>query len=171
MSDNTSIFGANKGLFIIIGAFVLLIVLYIFAPQVKFSCDRSKNVCSLTKSLPVIPIEVNKKYYKLDSIKSVDCRFRTTRRHDKNNRAEAFLADSVMTINVDGSDKEIFSSLVNQQKEYTKIEEEIEAYLKSSANSLEVSNPGNTVALIVLIIFAAGAAVEFYRHLQEQGAV
>ena len=37
MSDNTSIFGANKGLFIIIGAFVLLIVLYIFAPQVKFS--------------------------------------------------------------------------------------------------------------------------------------
>ena len=121
--------------------------------------------------MPVIPIEVNKKYYKLDSIKSVDCRFRTTRRHDKNNRAEAFLADSVMTINVDGSDKEIFSSLVNQQKEYTKIEEEIEAYLKSSANSLEVSNPGNTVALIVLIIFAAGAAVEFYRHLQEHGAV
>ncbi len=65
---NNSLFSPDKIIYCVIGLFVILILGYIFAPQTKFSCDRGRNVCILSKATPIIPITISQKYYKIDTI-------------------------------------------------------------------------------------------------------
>lgn len=163
MKINDSLFTPDKIIYVIIGLFVFLIIGYVFAPQVKFSCDRSRNTCILSSSTPVIPIEINKKYYKLDAIDSADSFVRRRSFLEKSTLRRA----SKVMIFVNGKEENIFSSWWRQRSEFSEAAKKINTYLKSSDNFLEVNNPGNQDNMWLFIVIVVAAGVEFFRRIEK----
>lgn len=72
-TDTPQSININIGIFMTI----ILVIVFFAIPTKNFSCNRSKNVCTISQKIPIIGINRSHNNYQLDTIKGV------TLRHNK----------------------------------------------------------------------------------------
>ena len=167
-TDTPQSININIGIFMTI----ILVIVFFAIPTKDFSCNRSKNVCTISQKIPIIGINRSHNNYQLDTIKGVILR------HNKFSERRCSGKGSTHCRNVEQYRSTLYLKTENEEApiftaksslpQYEIEKKQIEKYLNSKDNALTIKQDFKIARVILIFFIIIGLILAFSSYKQKQ---